>query len=228
MRKFKKEGKALDKLDKNHKVCVIIPAFNEKDRISSVLEVVLKVPIIDEVIVVDDGSTDGTFDVASRYSSVRVIKREQNGGKGAAMQTGIESTDADIIAFIDADLVGMKPYHIESLISPLLQDEDLMMTVGKFTGGRLSTDLAQAIVPVISGQRAVRKQFFEGLSDLGSTGYGVEIAITKHAKQNDFKVVEIELPELTQVMKEEKMGIIAGFKNRMKMYADIAKQLVMK
>lgn len=144
------------------------------------------------------------------------------------MQTGIESTDADIIAFIDADLIGLKPEHIENLIKPLINGPDLMMTVGKFSGGRVSTDLAQAIVPFISGQRVFRRKFLNGLPNLADAGFGVEVAITQHAKRSGFKVKEVLISEVSQVMKEEKLGVIQGFKARLKMYSDIAKQIAHK
>lgn len=208
------------------KITVTVPAYNEAERIGAVLSVLKRVHLIDEIVVVNDGSSDATSATARKYN-VKVIDRKKNGGKGAAMQTAIaEVADADIILFIDADLIGITPQHIESLIYPLLEDPGLMMTVGKFAGGRIATDLAQAIVPSISGQRAMRKEFLVGLPDLSDTGFGVEIAITQHAKQNRFKVEEVLLQDATQVMKEEKLGFFAGLKARMRMYTDIAKQLL--
>jgi len=207
------------------KITVIVPAYNEEKHIGGVLDILQQVSLIDEILVVSDGSSDRTSEVAGSYN-VRVIDCETNGGKGAAMKTGIEATDADIIAFIDADLIGITPEHITDLIQPLLNDPELMMTVGKFTGGRLRTDLAQTIVQFISGQRALRREVLTGLADLESTGFGVEIAITQHAKQNNLKVEEVPFPDATQVMKEEKLGAVGGFKARMKMYSDIIKQLV--
>lgn len=209
------------------KVTVIIPAFNEEKHIGNVLSVLKSVEIINEIIVVNDGSLDRTSDVARSFE-VKVIDCETNGGKGAAMQAGIAGTDADVIAFIDADLVGIKREHIENLIHPLLREDDIHMTVGRFTSGRITTDLAQAMVPFISGQRAMKREFLTGLPDLSKTGYGVEVVITQHAKQNRFKVCEVLIPEATQVMKEEKLGVRQGFKARMKMYSDIAKQIVTK
>ncbi len=214
-------------IEKPGKVVVIVPAYNEENQIAAVLDVLTKVKIVNEIIVVNDGSKDNTSAMARSYN-VKVIDRERNGGKGAAMQTGIESTDADIIAFIDADLIGLKPEHIENLIKPLINGPDLMMTVGKFSGGRVSTDLAQAIVPFISGQRVFRRKFLNGLPNLADAGFGVEVAITQHAKRSGFKVKEVLISEVSQVMKEEKLGVIQGFKARLKMYSDIAKQIAHK
>ncbi|MDP2210578.1 MAG: glycosyltransferase [Candidatus Aquicultor sp.] len=208
-------------------VAVIVPAFNEERHIGNVLNILKNVDVVDEIIVVSDGSEDRTADVARSFG-VQVIERAVNGGKGAAMQAGIETTDADIVAFIDADLIGITREHIENMIMPLIQDDELYMTVGRFTSGRITTDLAQAMVPFISGQRAVKREFLKGLPDLKATGFGVEIVITQHAKQNKFKVREVLIPEATQVTKEEKLGMRQGLKARMKMYGDIAKHIVTK
>lgn len=206
------------------RIAAIVPAYNEEHQLGAVLEVLTKIDEIDEIIVVNDGSKDQTSAVARSYG-VKVIDKETNAGKGAAMQTGIDSTDADIILFVDADLLGLKEKHIKDLLDPLIQDDKLMMTVGRFVGGRLSTDLAQALVPTITGQRAIRRAFFEGMPDLSDTGFGVEIAITQHARRQGYKVEEVLIREVSQVMKEEKLGKISGFKARLKMYSDILKQV---
>ncbi|MCL6472120.1 MAG: glycosyltransferase family 2 protein [Firmicutes bacterium] len=206
------------------RIAAIVPAYNEENQLGAVLKVLTRIDEIDEIIVVNDGSIDQTSAVARSYG-VKVIDKEVNAGKGAAMQTGINSTDADILLFIDADLLGLEERHIRDLLNPLISDKKLMMTVGRFVGGRLATDLAQALVPTITGQRAVRRAFFEGLSDLSDTGFGVEIAITQHARRQGYKVEEVLISEVSQVMKEEKLGKIAGFRARLKMYADILKQI---
>ena len=209
------------------RVAVIVPAFNEEGQIGRVLEVLTRAKIVDEVVVINDGSSDNTSQVAKSYGA-KVIEHEQNSGKGASIQTGIDNVDAEIIMFIDADLVGLKEEHINSMVKPLEEDPELMMTVGKFIGGRARTDLAQAFVPSISGQRAVKKEFLKELPDLNDTGFGVEVVITQHAKKHKMKTKEVLIPEVTQVMKEEKMGILGGVKARFKMYGDIAKQMVPK
>lgn len=210
---------------KPDKVTIIVPAYNEEKQVGRILDVLRRVDVVDEIIVVNDGSKDRTSEVAKSYN-VKVIDREKNGGKGAAMQAGIDATDADVIAFIDADLIGIKEEHIRNLIEPLLGESDVTMTVGRFIGGRLTTDLAQAVVPFISGQRAIRKEFLKGLPNLEKTGFGVEVVITQHAKQNKLKVKEVLIPDASQVMKEEKFGVVGGLKARMKMYGDIAKQVI--
>lgn len=209
----------------DHKVAVIIPAYNEEERISVVLEAVMQTSVVNEVIVVNDGSTDRTAEVVQRFSRVRLIDKKKNEGKGAALMKGVGETSADILVFIDADLVGFTSAHVEDLVFPLLEDDDLLMTIGKFTGGRLRTDLSQSLVPFISGQRALRKSFLEG-ADFSCARFGAEIALTRHAKEKKAKVKEVIMNDVTHVMKEEKLGLVKGAWARLGMYSDMLKHFL--
>ncbi|MFQ5575326.1 MAG: glycosyltransferase family 2 protein [Terriglobia bacterium] len=206
-------------------VAIIIPAYNEEDRIGTVLEAVTGSDLVDEVIVVNDGSRDATGSVVEKHG-VRLVNRSANGGKGAAMQDGLQATNADIIGFVDADLVNFTADHLRSLIEPLLADRALLMTLGKFTRGRKRTDWAQRLVPSISGQRFLRREVLEGMPDLSNAGFGVETLISRHVKSIGARTTEVLLPRASQVMKEEKMGPIAGFLDRLRMYKEILKQLL--
>ncbi len=203
-------------------IALVVPSYNEEDRIGLVLEAAAGSALLTETIVVDDGSFDRTAEVAREYG-VKVIVLAENIGKGGAMQAGIEATDADIIAFSDADIIGLTPSHFNLLIEPLLLDPELTMTIGKFSGGRLRTDWSQNLIPAISGQRAIRREFLTDLPDLIDARFGVEMLITRHAKNIEAKTCEVILEDLTQVMKEEKLGVVKGVSARMRMYQDIFK-----
>jgi len=203
------------------KVTVVIPAYNEENNIGNVLKVLVGTKILDEIIVVDDGSIDYTAEIAKSYE-VKVIKLTENLGKGGAMMKGANQASCPNILFLDADLVGLKEEHIIKLIQPVIE-EGYMMTVGIFEHGRIATDLAQFLAPFLSGQRVVRKELFAQISNLDATRFGVEVALTKYARDNQLPVKEVILEDLTHVMKEEKLGLIRGFVARMKMYWEIAK-----
>lgn len=203
------------------KTAVIIPAYNEEQTIEEVIKVVQQVPLVEETIVVSDGSTDSTAQVAQSLGA-RVIKLPENIGKGGAMMVGVNNTDADVVLFLDADLIGLEPWHVVDLLLPVL-DGRADMTVGIFEQGRLATDLAQFIAPYLSGQRAVKRQLMLQLSNLELTRFGVEVALTRFAKTSGLNVFDVELKDMSHVMKEEKLGVVKGIMARLKMYWEIAK-----
>jgi len=205
------------------KTAAIIPAYNEERTIGAIIEAVSQVPLICETIVVSDGSTDNTAQVARSYNA-KVIELAENMGKGGAMAVGVNQTDADIVLFLDADLVGLQPHHVVDLVLPVA-DGRAEMTVGVFEHGRLATDLAQLIAPYLSGQRAVKKCLLAQLSHLELTRFGVEVALTRFAKTAGISVAEVELKDMTHIMKEEKLGVFRGFLARIRMYWEIAKSV---
>ena len=203
------------------KSVVIIPAYNEDQTIGNIVAAVNQVPFVAEAIVVSDGSTDNTVEAARAFGA-RVIALDQNIGKGGAMTVGVNNTDADVVLFLDADLIGLQPIHIVDLFLPVLEGR-AEMSVGIFEQGRLATDLAQFIAPYLSGQRAVKRELFRQVSNLEMTRFGVEVALTRFAKTAGISVAEVELRDMTHIMKEEKLGVVKGFMARIKMYWEIAR-----
>lgn len=108
-------------MDNNLKIAAIIPCFNTTLYISEVVSQTKS--FVDEVIVVDDGSTDDTAKVAEAVGA-RVIKHETNQGKGLAMKTGARNTDAHLIIFLDGDSQH-NPEDIPALVSAIFQGNDL-------------------------------------------------------------------------------------------------------
>lgn len=205
------------------KVSAIIPAFNEQNTICKVLEIVKQNKSIDEVLVVNDGSTDDTGRVCKQFQ-VEVINLEHNVGKSQAMKIGEQKCTGDVLLFLDADLIGLNDIHINDLVMPIL-NSNTDMTVGVFASGRFTTDFAHKVAPFLSGQRAIRKDVFNSIADADIQGYGIETALTVYGEKGKIKVATVELNGLTHVMKEEKMGLFKGFCARMKMYRDIYDEL---
>ena len=202
-------------------VSAIIPAYNESKTIGNILRVVKSVPLINEIIVVSDGSADDTAEIARNYG-VHVIELIENLGKSGAVKAGLIECAYEIVILLDADLIGLKTDHIYNLLLPVLNDE-CDMTVGIFKHGRKATDLAQKIAPKLSGQRALKKNILEKIQDIELTSYGFEIALTKLVNTDTYNVKEVYLHDVTHLTKEEKLGVLHGFSLRMKMYWDIVK-----
>jgi glycosyltransferase involved in cell wall biosynthesis len=202
-------------------ITAIIPAYNEGQTIGNVLDCLIKIEKVTQIIVVSDGSTDDTAEVASTYD-VELINLSENVGKGGAMKAGIERCCNDNILFLDADLIGLRSQHVNDLIMPVINNE-ADMTIGIFKNGRMVTDLAQKVTPYLSGQRAIKKILLDKIPNIDISRYGVEVALTKFADKNSVRIKEVYLEDMTHVTKEEKLGLIKGMHARFKMYWDIVK-----
>ncbi len=202
------------------KTVAIVPAYNEEYRISTVLDVIHSSAFVDETIVVDDGSEDGTGQVARRHP-VTLLQWKENRGKGAAMQAGLDHAQgAKNVLFLDADLVNLCHEHIEALLKPL-EDPSTAMSIGVFrAGNKNSVNLAQNYFSILNGQRALNRAFVDMLPDLRWSRFGVEILLTRFAALTQQKVVYPELHGITHVMKEEKLGYYRGFLYRLQMYRE--------
>ena len=116
---------------------VVIPVYNEKKTLATILERVLATKLADEVILVDDGSTDGTRDLLASmggHDGVRVILHDQNQGKGAAVRTGLASASGDLVLIQDADLE-YDPCDYPALLKPILDGKADVVYGSRFMGG---------------------------------------------------------------------------------------------
>jgi hypothetical protein len=199
------------------KVAAVVPAYNEERRIRAVLETLTATPEVDEISVVSDGSSDRTQAVAAALPGVRSIQLSRNKGKGGAMREGALLTDAEVLVFFDADLMGLTPEHVRDLVLPVCGGHATMAT-GIFQGGRFWTDIAQYFSPGITGQRAIRRDVFLRIPDLENVGYGIELAITYYVRHRDLPMRRVILRGVTHPMKEEKLGWLRGAASRMVMY----------
>lgn len=206
------------------KITAIVPAYNEARNISGVLFPLQEAKqngIVDDILVVCDGCNDNTAEIAKGYGA-QVLELNPNRGKGGAMLAGVKATDAEIVVFIDADLIGLTTKHITDLITPV-KNGVAEMTMGIFGGGRKRTDAAQHLAPFLTGQRAIAREHFLEIPDVDNARYGVEIAISKYANKKKWRIQKVTWLNMSQVMKEEKMGLAQGLKVRMRMYWEIIK-----
>jgi glycosyltransferase involved in cell wall biosynthesis len=208
------------------RVAAIVPAKNEAGRIANVLRAVTRCPLVHEVIVVDDGSDDDTAKVAASFPNVQVVRLPVNRGKAAAMWEGAHVTRAGVLIFLDADLGGLRPDHVERIVKPVLADE-CDMCVGILRRGRTLSNAAQRVTPYLSGQRAMKREIFEAVPNVYELRMGIEIALQSVAKQLKARVKRVEIRGVSNCYKEQKLGLMKGAAARLQMYGEIT-QAVMK
>ncbi len=187
----------------------------------SVLEAVVASGAADEIIVISDGSVDDTLQVAQSVLGVHAVQLSRNRGKANALREGACLATGDVLLFLDADLIGLKPEQVSALVEPICTGR-AGMALGIFGGGRFWTDLAQRIAPNISGQRALCRETFMAVPDLENCGFGVEVAITGYVRSRRMRIERVSFAGVTHPTKEEKLGFIRGEWERLKMYSQIA------
>ena len=118
------------------KLSIVIPIYNEEKTLLTILEKVRAQEMEKEIILVDDGSTDGTREILAGldYPEVRVILHDKNRGKGAALRTGFDAASGDIIIIQDADLE-YNPEEYRFLLKPILDGVADVVYGARFLGG---------------------------------------------------------------------------------------------
>jgi len=182
-------------------VSVVIPACNEAATIGSIINVVKSLDIVNEVIVVDDGSTDRTAEIAENAGAI-VISHATNSGKGSAIKTGFKNSKGDIIAFIDADLHDINSNQIKKIIKPILDgNADVTKTKFKRKAGRVTELTAKPLLNFffpevkfdqpLSGQFAAKRTFLNRIKF--EEDYGVDVGIVLDANASGVRIKEVDI-----------------------------------
>jgi len=200
------------------RVAAIIPAFNEEPTIGDVVEVLRSSPDVREVIVVCDGSTDKTAEVA-RAAGATVYDLPKNQGKGAAMLHGLAHTDASVIAFFDADLRGLTIDHVARLVLPVINGSRVM-NVGLRDRGAVLSRLT-SFLPLIGGERVMVRQVVEGVPPEYLQGFMAESALNYYCRSRDLPYGSVHLSGLSIRRKYEKVGWRLGMVQYAKMAGEI-------
>jgi len=191
------------------KICAILPAYNEELAIGSVI--VRSKEFVDNIIVVDDGSTDGTAEIAT-LAGATVLRHVKNLGKGAALRTGFAAADgADIIVMLDAD--GQhEPTYIPALVKPILDGEaDIVNGSRYLDGNNLGTPLYRRFGQIIL-DKAVHINSGIKVTD-SQSGFRAFASWTKSAFRFDTDGMAIESEMLDDAaraglrIKEVKIGV---------------------
>jgi glycosyltransferase involved in cell wall biosynthesis len=192
-------------------ISVVIPAYNEERTVGNVVSDIISVmgslEMPYEILVVDDGSTDTTRQIATRYKAT-VLSNGKNQGKGYALRKGFQHVKGDIVVTVDAD-GSHKPKEIINLIHPLFNGVDIAAG-SRFLGprrdstsrlNRLGNILFNIVIMVLTGKlitdsqtgfRAFKKCVLQSI-ELQSHGYEIETELTVKVLKNGFVVQEVPI-----------------------------------
>ncbi|QQE72867.1 glycosyltransferase family 2 protein [Brevibacillus composti] len=187
------------------KVSVIIPAYNEADWIVPTLQAVRERLVCDELIVVDDGSSDQTAALAAKYAD-QVLQHPVNRGKGEALQTGWRHSSGEVLLFLDGDLresAGLA----DALLSPVLNEAyDMAIAVLPPPPRKVGLGLAKGLAKQgiraltgfapeapLSGQRALTRKLLERIGRL-EPDFGIEVGLTIEALRAGGRLIEVPVP----------------------------------
>lgn len=198
------------------RIAAVVTALNEAPRIPAVLEVLCTYPQFEEVIVVDDGSTDATAAVAAGFDA-KVISFEKNLGKGRAMEAGVQASSAEVIFFCDADIRGLTHEMISSILTPVIFG-DVDMLIAEYD--RVFVYMHE-LLPHLSGVRAVRRTLWDRVPTRFKERFMIETALNYHALHGGGYYYFI-FKGLGHMTKEVKYGLFRGFIANLKMVWDIA------
>ena len=195
------------------RVSFIVPAFNEAATIQQLLERVDALDLQKQVIVVDDGSTDGTAGIAERHRGVRtdiVIVRKPNGGKGSAVRAAMPHLEGEITVIQDADLE-YDPVDVPTLIDPIVRGVADVVYGSRLSGGRpqraylfwhlvgnrflsLLTNLLfnTTLSDMETGYKAFRTDVLRSL-DLRESHFGIEPEITGKVCKRKLRIYELPI-----------------------------------
>ena len=187
----------------DRRISVCIPARNEAATVGPIVHSIVstltqgsgRVPLVDEVVVVDDGSTDRTAEMAEQAGARVVTAHSPAGGKGQAMRSAIEATDGDLVVFVDADVTNFGPHFVTGLLQPLLADGSVTLVKGFYRrplhgtpdgGGRVTELMARPVIDLLFPQLSSIEQPLAGETAAPrwvlekcelADGYAVELAL---------------------------------------------------
>jgi glycosyltransferase involved in cell wall biosynthesis len=201
--------------------CCIIPCYNEARRVGFVLHALSQIEIIDEIICIDDGSTDGTADIVREcFSQVKLLRSENNQGKAAAVFWGACQTKCDFLLFVDADLQNFVADEFEYAISAIKNNPEIDMLILRRVNKDPLTRLVRGDITV-TGERIVRRSdFLRVMEDQSVQGFQLEVALNQYMLEHG-KEVRWHPVSSTGVISFRKMGLWAGLKKEIAMFLAI-------
>ena len=199
-------------------ITAVVPAYNEGNTIRNVLNTLKSCKLIDKIIVIDNGSTDNTFEIVKKYN-VEIISLENNIGKSQAIKYGCSNLKTDILFLCDADLMGFKQLHVKKILEPVLKGK-ATMSIGLRNRGKFQNYITK-MLPLISGERAIEYPVFKKmLNSKYFYEYGMEPIMNYYCKKNKLNVKSIVLNynHISKIKKIESGGLMLWIREFLHVY----------
>ncbi len=160
------------------RVSCLIPAYNEGANIGRVLEVVHKLAFLDEIIILDDGSSDNTAEVVRQYQkqtrALQLLTSAANRGKADTIQKGVGACRGEIVVILDSDLINLKPDHVRRLVAAI-RDDTCDLVILDRAGDRTAIWGWTNCARFFGGERAFRRRDFLEIEFPARAGFLLEI-----------------------------------------------------
>lgn len=203
-------------------ISVIIAAFNEERTLSSIIEIVRSWGKADEIIVVDDGSTDKTsLSIKQFVPDIQLIRHKKNEGKSTAVSDAIAKSTGEVLLLLDADIVGLTHRDLDSICVPvLLGKSDMVLGLARFwSAGKIEPFNS------LTGQRVLLRKYVEPeLSHMRDIGYGLELFLNKLFESR--RVMSVRMPHVFILGKFEKQKKSDALLSYVKELKDLIVQLL--
>jgi glycosyltransferase involved in cell wall biosynthesis len=197
----------------------VVPARNEEPTVGGVVEACRHCAYVRRVVVVDDGSTDGTGDAASAAGAAVVRRDGEGGSKAHAMEAGVDATDADAILFVDADCLGLTASHLDDICRPFV-DGRAVMSLGWFDYG-LWNPLVLRFAPT-TGERIIPRWVWDAVPPAKRDGYTIEVRINEVIAEARLPTTARVMPGVTHRTKRDKLGRRKGVRETWRMFWKLA------
>ncbi|MDI6829463.1 MAG: glycosyltransferase family 2 protein [Armatimonadota bacterium] len=223
-------------------ISALIPAYNEADVIAHTIKAALDIPGVSEVIVIDDGSSDDTAEVARSAGAHDVLILQSNVGKGGALNVGFRKSKGNVLLILDADL-GPSAAEAVKLLEPVVRDEaDMAIAV---LSGRMPENLENNVSSLgpksggfglvvktarfgikllakremqapLAGPRALKREIIDKLGGF-EPRFGVEVGLTIGALRAGYRVIEVPVNMVHRASGRD----VRGFIHRGRQFLDV-------